>query len=250
MKITRLSWAGLIIESATTTIYIDPLQNVANMAPFLGLPKFPIFPISQAETGQANVLITHIHQDHFDQALLPELLKDDGTLWGPEPVYNIALNNGLNATSTKLYETFSVGDFQVTAVPAVDWIGDEQVSYVISDGKHTIFHGGDTNWHGYWWPVAKKYGPFDATFLPVNGVVGAVPQVTPASEMFGTMTPAQAVTATRILGAKTLVPMHYAQFYNPPAYTQYPDLDHVLDQSGTEQEIIIRRLKDGETINL
>ncbi|MCX2486263.1 hypothetical protein [Pedobacter sp. MR2016-24] len=40
MKITRLSWAGLLLESPSTTLYIDPLQNVENMAPFLGLPKF------------------------------------------------------------------------------------------------------------------------------------------------------------------------------------------------------------------
>lgn len=250
MKITRLSWAGLMVESSTTTIYIDPLQNVANMEPFLGLPKFPIFLIPLPVTGKANVLVTHIHQDHFDQAFLPKLLGADGQLFGPETVTSIAKENGLNVTTAKLYETITIGDFQVTAVPAVDWIGDEQVSYVISDGKHTIYHGGDTNWHGYWWNVAKQYGPFDATFLPVNGVVGDVPQVQPASEMYGTMNPMQAVTATRILGAKVLVPMHYAQFYNPPLYTQFPDLDLVLDQSGEKQEITIQRLHDGEILAL
>jgi len=250
MKITRLSWAGLMLESAATTIYIDPLQNVANMKPFLGEPRFPVFEVPKAKNGKPNALITHIHQDHFDQLLLDELLKDGGTLWGPEPVYSIALKNGLDAKCPKLYDTFSIGDFHVTAVPAVDWIGDEQVSYVISDGKHTLFHGGDTNWHGYWWKIAGQFGPFDMTFLPVNGVIGAVPGIEPASEMFGTMTPMQAVTATRILGAKTLVPMHYAQFFNPPLYTQYADLDKVLDQSGADQQIIINRLKDGQTIEL
>jgi len=64
------------------------------------------------------------------------------------------------------------------------------------------------------------------------------------------MTPKQSVTATRILGAKILVPMHYAQFHNAPAYTQFPDVDRELDQWGVEQEITIQRLKDGETIVL
>jgi L-ascorbate metabolism protein UlaG (beta-lactamase superfamily) len=113
-----------------------------------------------------------------------------------------------------------------------------------------IIHGGDTNWHGYWWPIARKYGLFDATFLPVNGVVGKIPGIIPTSDMFGTMTPDQAVTATRILGAKTLVPMHYAQFHNPPAYSQFPDLENVLTQAGVTQEIDIHCLKDGETIIL
>ena len=250
MKITRLSWAGLMIESPTTTLYIDPLQNVANMEPFLGTPKFPIFAIPVSKTEKAHALITHIHQDHFDQPFLKELLVNDGELWGPEPVYTEALKINLKSNIAKLHETFTIGDFTITAVPAVDWIGDEQISYVISDGKHTILHGGDTNWHGYWWQIAKKYGPFDAAFLPVNGVVGAVPQVVPAIEMFGTMTPAQAVSATRILGSKQLIPMHYAQFFNPPLYTQFPDIENALDNAGKDQEINIRRLKDGEILAL
>jgi L-ascorbate metabolism protein UlaG (beta-lactamase superfamily) len=248
MKITRLSWAGLKIESPATTIYIDPLQNVTALEALLGKPKFPIFPIPK--TGKANVLITHIHEDHFDQTYLIELLKDGGSLWGPEPVHNQAKEIGLNAFCAKLNETFTIGDFKITAVPAVDWIGDEQVSYVISDGKHTIFHGGDTNWHGYWWAVAKAHGPFDATFLPVNGAVGTIPHISPVSDMFGTMTPPQAVTATRVLGAKVLVPMHYAQFYNPPAYNQFPNLEEALDNAGAEQQIKIHRLKDGEIMEL
>lgn len=250
MKITRLSWAGLMLESDSTTLYIDPLQNVSGMVSFLGHPQFPIFPIPEPKTGKANALITHIHQDHFDRPYLLELLKDNGELWGPDPVYDIAKNMGLNASFPELYETFFIGDFHITAVPAVDWIGDEQVSYVISDGKHTIFHGGDTNWHGYWWKIAQQLGPIDFAFLPVNGVVGAVPQVSPPSEMLGTMTPMQAVTATRILGATALIPMHYAQFNNPPLYTQFADIDEALDQSGDSQKIAIRRLKDGETIEL
>ena len=250
MKITRLSWAGLLLESPSTTLYIDPLQNVENMEPFLGEPKFPIFPIPAPQTGKANALITHIHQDHFDRPYLSALLQHNGELWGPAPVYDIALEMGLNASLAKVYETFFIGDFHITAVPAVDWIGDEQISYVISDGKHTIFHGGDTNWHGYWWKIAQLFGPIDLTFLPVNGVVGAVPQVNPPSEMFGTMTPMQAVTATRILGASAIIPMHYAQFNNPPLYTQFPDIEQELDQSGAQQGISIRRLKDGEVIDL
>ena len=62
------------------------------------------------------------------------------------------------------------------------------------------------------------------------------------------MTPAQAVTATRILKAGMLVPMHYGVFYNPPLYNQFPDLDNELDQEGEKQRIEIRRLSDGESI--
>jgi L-ascorbate metabolism protein UlaG (beta-lactamase superfamily) len=248
MKITRLSWAGLMLESATTTLYIDPLQNADNMNPFLGEPKFPIIPVPLANTPAVHALITHVHKDHFDQPLLRALIGSKGNIWGPPTVIVLGAKDGLVINAVKLYETIMLGDFQITTVHAVDWIGEEQVSYIVCDGMHTIIHGGDTNWHGYWWPIAKQYGPFDAAFLPVNGVTGAVPGVLPLAEMYGTMTPAQAVTATRILGAKILVPMHYAQFHNAPAYTEFPDLDNVLDQCGVDQDITILRLKDGQTV--
>jgi L-ascorbate metabolism protein UlaG (beta-lactamase superfamily) len=250
MKITRLSWAGLMLESATTTIYIDPLQYMDNLVQFSGEPKFPILNVPFATTPSANALVTHIHPDHFDTQLLSELIGSKGIIVGPDAIKALGAENGLAINGVKLYETFTIGDFQITPVPAVDWIGDDQVSYVISDGKHTIIHGGDTNWHGWWWPIARQFGPFDLTFLPVNGVVGQVPGVIPFSDMHGTMTPDQAVTATRILGSKTLVPMHYALFHNPPAYIQFPDLENELTKAGETQDINIHRLKDGETITL
>jgi L-ascorbate metabolism protein UlaG (beta-lactamase superfamily) len=248
MKITKLSRSGVMLESGDTTLYIDPLQNVDAMAPFVGKPKFPVFPVPYPKAGAANVLITHIHADHFDQPLLTNLLANKGLLWGPEPVCKSALNIGLRAAIARLYDSFYAGDFKITPVPAVDWVGEDQVSYVITDGVHTIFHGGDTNWHGYWWTIGERFGPFDAAFLPVNGVVGALPGQDIISDMSGTMNPEQAVTATRILKAGYLVPIHYAQFNNPPAYTEFPNLDKTLDLAGLKQQVIIRRVADGDII--
>ncbi|SDH17845.1 MBL fold metallo-hydrolase [Mucilaginibacter gossypii] len=248
MKITKLSWAGLILESGNTTLYIDPLQNIDVIAPFVGDAKFPALPVPYPKAGTANVLITHIHADHFDEKLLKQLLADKGLLWGPEAVRKSAANIGLRASIARLYDTFYVGDFKVTPVPAVDWVGEDQVSYVISDGEQTIFHGGDTNWHGYWWTIAERFGPFDAAFLPVNGVVGSLPGQDLISDMSGTMNPEQAVTAARILKAGYLVPIHYAQFDNPPTYTEFPEVEKTLESAGFKQRVIIRRLADGDII--
>jgi L-ascorbate metabolism protein UlaG (beta-lactamase superfamily) len=250
MRITKLSWAGLLLESGNTTLYIDPLQNVDAMRLLVGEPKFPILPVPLPKSLVAGALVTHIHADHFDQLLLKQLLTDRWILWSPEPVAQIAANDGLKSCVARLYDTFYVGDFKITPVPAVDWIGDEQVSYVISDGIHTIFHGGDTNWHGNWWSIAKRFGPIAAAFLPVNGVVGAIPGQEVISDMQGAMNPDQAVTAARILKADYLVPIHYGQFDNPPVYNEFPDLDNILDQAGIKQNGTIRRLSDGETIEI
>ena len=250
MKITKLSWAGLMLQSGNTTLYIDPLQNLDVIAPFVGVPKFPALPVPIPDKGQANVLITHIHADHYDELLLKNLVGDTGLLWGPEPVLKKALQANIKAAAARLYDTFYAGDFKITPVPAVDWVGEDQVSYVITDGKKTIFHGGDTNWHGYWWAIAERFGPFDAAFLPVNGVVGALPGQDIISDMSGTMNPAQAVMAARILNAGCLIPIHYAQFNSPPNYTELPEVDQSLDIAGKKHHVAIKRLKDGEIIDI
>lgn len=237
-----------MLESGDTTLYIDPLQNLDVISPFVGVAKFPAFPVPYPKANMANVLITHIHADHYDEQLLKQLLADKGLLWGPEQVRKSAVNISLRASIARLYDTFYVGEFKVTPVPAVDWVGEDQVSYVISDGIHTVFHGGDTNWHGYWWTIAERFGPFDAAFLPVNGVVGSLPGQDLISDMSGTMNPDQAVTAARILKAGYLVPIHYAQFNNPPTYNEFPEVDKTLDQAGLKQHVTIRKLKDGDTI--
>jgi len=48
----------------------------------------------------------------------------------------------------------------------------------------------------------------------------------------------------------TLVPMHYAQFNNPPLYTQYNDIEQALDQAGETHAYAIRRLEYGESIEM
>jgi L-ascorbate metabolism protein UlaG (beta-lactamase superfamily) len=250
MKITRLSWAGLLLESGNTQLYIDPLKHVEEIFPFVGAPKSPIVPVPLPVHGPAEVLITHIHADHYDRRLYTDTMKSSCIIHGPAPVVQAALRSGLKATLVHPYDTFYIGGFSITPVPAVDWVGEDQVSYVISDGSQTIFHGGDTNWHGYWWTFAEWFGPFEAAFLPVNGVTGFLPGQEITSEISGTMDPKQAVTAARILSAKMLVPIHYGLFDSPPGYSEYPQVESSLGKAASEQSVKVYRMGDGEIMSL
>ena len=250
MKVTRLSWAGLYIQSGSTNILIDPLQNISErMIQFLGPPKEPIIELP-GNIGNPHVFVTHIHPDHFDLETVSYLINDSSTFYAPTDVVNVAKKDGLTGIIPTLYEPILAGQLTVTAVPAVDWVGDEQVSWVITDGTKRIFHGGDTGWHGYWWKFEKMFGPFDAVFLPVNGATGQVPGIEPASDIPGSLTPKEAVTAARILKAKALVPIHYDLFNNPPSYNQYANLDESLKIESQEQKVAIRYLKAGDTIEI
>jgi L-ascorbate metabolism protein UlaG (beta-lactamase superfamily) len=231
-------------------LYIDPLQHAGAIFPFVGAPKHPLIPVPIPKNGPAQVLITHIHADHYDSALFSDILQGNCIIYGPLPVVQTALKSGLKAILVHPYETFYIGEFSITPVPAVDWVGEDQLSYVIHQGKQTIFHGGDTNWHGYWWTFAERFGPYDAAFLPVNGVIGFLPGQDITSEISGTMNPAQAVTATRILRSKMLVPIHYGLFDHPPGYSEYPGLEDALDQASQAQSVKVNRMADGQVKDL
>lgn len=250
MKITRLSWAGLLIQSGNTNILIDPIQNITErMTGFLGNPKEPIFEIP-GSIGNPHVFVTHVHPDHFDRELIEYLINDSTTFYAPAAAVEKGNSIGLAGVVPALYEPVLAGNLTVTAVPAVDWVGDEQVSWVIRDGDKQIFHGGDTMWHGYWWKFAKRFGAFDAVFLPVNGVTGNPPGIEPASEIPGTLTPKQAVTAARILGAKQLIPIHYGLFNNPPLYNEFPNVVDDLEREAVRQQVILHTMPAGGSIEI
>jgi L-ascorbate metabolism protein UlaG (beta-lactamase superfamily) len=250
MKITRLSWAGLLIQSDSTNILIDPLQNISyRMIEFLGEPKEPIMEIP-GDIGNPHVFVTHIHPDHFDLGTINYLINDSSTFYGPKDVVEAAKKDGLTGIVPTLYESILAGKLTVTAVPAVDWVGDEQVSWVISDGTTRIFHGGDTGWHGYWWKFIKIFGAFDTVFLPVNGITGQVPGIEPFSDIPGSLTPKEAITAARILQSKKLVPIHYDLFNHPPLYNQYPNLHETLKMESFHQNVQVKYLNAGDIIEI
>ena len=71
-----------------------------------------------------------------------------------------------------------------------------------------MLHLGDTTFHGYWWRMAKRHGPFDVRFAPINGAVPDFPHQQPPSSLPAAMEPEHAALAGDLLGAGTVVPMH------------------------------------------
>lgn len=94
-----------------------------------------------------------------------------------------------------------MGPFRVTAVPAIDGLGDPQLNWVVQADEQRAFHGGDTMFHGYWWLIARRFSPFDAVFLPANGAVVDAPHLQPPSPLPAAMTPRQEAVAAQLLDA-------------------------------------------------
>jgi L-ascorbate metabolism protein UlaG (beta-lactamase superfamily) len=151
-------------------------------------------------------------------------------------------SRGLRVIPAASWVPVSRGGFIFTAVPAIDGFGDEQVSWVIANGKRRFFHAGDTLWHGYWRTIATQFGPFEAAFLPINGVqVGGEPtQETPA-----VLTPVQAVDAAIALDAKLMVPIHYGSS-SPPDYVEADDPLGTARAAASRRGMAFRHLTPGE----
>jgi L-ascorbate metabolism protein UlaG (beta-lactamase superfamily) len=247
VQIKRLSWAGVEITVDHRRLLIDALQFVAPLESFLGRPRWPLVAIERTP-GRTDALITHLHPDHFDPETLHDLLGEEGIVYCHEPILATLREAGLRCRGIDLWKTSEVApELEVTAIPAVDAYRDDQVSWVIQASGHQLFHGGDTMWHGNWWRIARRFDGFDWAFLPVNGVVAEYPGLAP-SGLPATLTPHQAVVATRLLQAKVLCPIHYGLFNNPPLYVEQPNVAAALQTAALQEGVRVELYSDGTIV--
>ncbi|WP_342086435.1 MBL fold metallo-hydrolase [Dyadobacter sp. OTU695] len=244
MKLQRLSWAGLKVESNGQILLIDAVQNYQRGAS-IG-PENP-FQFVQNTPADA-VLITHLHSDHYDPEAIRAVLKPEGSFIVSEQIADEVVSDGFAPQTLTLNKPHQIGNFTITAVFAMDGVGDKQVSWVIeADGKR-ILHGGDTMWHNQFWQLGKTWQHFDAVFLPVNGAVVNIPRVAPSPVPI-TLTPIQAITVTRLLNADVLVPIHYG-FHKEGMYHQFPQMEEELGRQAEVQNVKVQWVQPGSIVAL
>ena len=243
LRAQRLSWAGLRVAGEATTLLVDPWVTASTWG---GAWPRAIVPI-EVDTPEHYVLITHAHGDHFDPAALRGILAERGCVICHEALAPYIASHGFRLLSQRMHEPRQLGEFVVTPVPAADGSGEEQVSWVMAGGGRKLFHGGDTMWHGHWWTIAAQHGPIDVAFLPINGAV--VRARTPFVDIPMTLTPAQAVAAAQVLGARTLVPIHYG-VRNSDVYIEQPDVVEQLRRLCHDRGVAVQVLEEGAYVRL
>ncbi|GGJ57122.1 MBL fold metallo-hydrolase [Deinococcus roseus] len=238
MQIERLHWAGIKLQQGQTTLLLDTIPSPQQL------------PLS-VDTPHRFALLTHHHPDHADLPYLTGVLGSGSTLLTHADVAPLLPPTDLRIRTAELHQPVQLhpgtADFTVWAVPAVDGLGDPQVSWVIDGGGKRILHAGDTLWHGRWWSIQRIYGPFDTVFLPINA-----PRVNLGrfqdSGIPIVMGPEQAVAAARILQAKTVVPIHYGR-HEPGRYIETPDALQTFTRLGREAGLNLNVLQPGEVLN-
>ncbi len=235
MRVRWLGWAGVEIEQDGATLVVDPLADAGGTFAGFGAvaEDVELPPVAPAAKGAVGGVVSHLHRDHTDAGALAGALAPGAAVHHPPPAEpgNLALAQAEHELSAAelprrvvaTWESVDVGPFICTALPAVDGLGDPQVSWLIEANGNRVLHLGDTAFHGAWWQMARRAGPFDVVFAPINGAIVDFPHQQPPSPLPATMEPEQAALAGELLGAATVVPIHYGGYAFEPHYRPVAD---------------------------
>ena len=171
MKITWLGQAGLLFESGSTTVMIDPYFSDSckklNPASYRRVVKDPA-----VDAIKPDILIcTHDHQDHYDEESLDPYLKSPRgvTCIVPPSVFQKIRHYGPrhNYIWFTPRTRWTQGDFRITCVPAFHSEPHAMGVILEAEGK-TYYVTGDTLYN----ETIFSYLPekIDVLFMPVNGV--------------------------------------------------------------------------------
>jgi L-ascorbate metabolism protein UlaG (beta-lactamase superfamily) len=266
MRLRWLGWAGVELEADGATVVVDPLEDAGAVFAPLGerAAGTPLPRVVPPSAGRAVAgLVTHLHRDHADARALAAALSPGAPVLEPpagdgDPFEELALAQAdheltaaaLDRRRIAPWDSVTAGPFTLTALPAADGIGDPQVAWLIAAGGVRVLHLGDTMFHGYWWRMARRHGPFDAVLVPVNGAVVAFPHRRPASPLPAALDPAQAALAAAILGARVAIPIHAEGYEIDGVYQPVPDAAERFAAAAVERGAPVTILDPGETIEI
>lgn len=244
VTLQRTAWAGVRLEHAGVTIFIDAIAP----NPAEGQPG----PELIAGKGRNFALVTHHHGDHYDPKALQQVLGDSGYLVYYDESGRYIDTRMLKSQPARLYEPVFLsrgqGEFVAFAVPASDGMGSPQVSWVIDCGGKRLIHCGDTLWHGGWWDISRAYGPFDVAFLPINGARQVEGRYTDVG-MPIVMSAEQAAAVAQVLGVRLAIPIHYGAPPEPSYFEQPEPERHFLEATAT-RGVRTRVLHPGDSLVL
>jgi L-ascorbate metabolism protein UlaG (beta-lactamase superfamily) len=264
MQLTWLGWAGVELAADGATVVIDPLEDAsAVFAPLgersAGTPLPQVVPPGEGRAVAG--LVTHLHRDHADARALDAALAPGAPVFEPPSGNGDELEEltlvqadqepaatGLARRQVAPWQSVTAGPFRLTALPASDGIGDPQVAWLVEADGARVLHLGDTTFHGYWWRMARRHGPFDVVLVPVNGAVLHFPHRRPASPLPGALNPEQAAIAAELLGARLAIPIHAEGYEIEGVYEPVLGAAEQFASVAAERGVPVKLLDIGETI--
>jgi len=246
LSIQRLPWAGAFLETNNFTLAIDPLaKDPTSSDRALNTKHWGACEKLSADA----VLITHTRADHYDVEILRKILKRDGVVVCAKDSEAKIQQDGFQTCGLDTYDGAALGPFNVTALPAVDGLGEPRTSFFIGLDEIRVIHCGDTLWHGFWYKWATDYGPLTVTFVPISGALVEVPGVS-TTNVPAVMTPLQAAAAADALCAQLVIPTHYGLAAHPMGFKEQPMALEEFEREASRRNLNYRVLELGEEIEL
>jgi L-ascorbate metabolism protein UlaG (beta-lactamase superfamily) len=251
MQITLVRNATLILEYAGHTFLIDPMLDPVGARP--AVPNTPnprpnpLTPLPKSTrpliTTAQTLILTHLHQDHFDETAKREIPKSIPVLAQPQQVDQIR-DFGF-ASVTAVDPQVTVNSISITRTEGQHGTGEiglamSPVSGFVfeSASEPTLYLAGDTIWCG---EVATTIGRFAPGVIVVNAGAGQFLTGYPI-----TMTAADVAQAHATAPDATLIAVHLDAIAH--CVETRIDLANGLEELGIREFITIP--DDGETVHL
>lgn len=211
----RLTWIGhasFLASLGGASVLIDPVfsRRIATVIPRHGAPGLIASDLPPIDA----LLVTHNHYDHLDAPSV-DALSRDLPVFVPAGLGRWFARRGFaRVREMSWWETAPCGPLEIAFVPARHWSRrrpwDTNRSWwggwVVTGAGRTVYHAGDSAAFAGFAAIARRFPAIDAALLPI----GAYDP--PWFMEWHHMNPEQAVGAFEVLGARTLVPMHWGAF--------------------------------------
>ncbi|MGZ8548641.1 MAG: MBL fold metallo-hydrolase [Sulfuricurvum sp.] len=207
-----LGHASVWLNLSGTTVAIDPVMENIPM-----YSRYTPLPIQKEHLTADIILLTHAHYDHFDKPSVLRLLKKNPEciIVAPARFWRYLKGDISREKCFELewWESVMIGGLFITFVPSKHWSKRTPFDinkalwggYILQNKEHCIYHSGDTAMGGHFQEIAEKF-EIDEAFLPIGAY-------RPEAIMQANhINPPEALEACTLLGAKTLIPIHYGTF--------------------------------------
>ncbi len=219
LRVTWLGHSSSLVEIGGRRILFDPVFGPrASPVPWAGPKRFHEAPLPVERLPHLDaVVVSHDHYDHLDYTTVLELGRLDVPFVVPLGVGTHLEHWGIAAeriVELDWWERHSIGELSLVATPARHFSGRSPTmndrdrtlwaGWALLGQGHRVYFSGDTAMFAGFSEIGERLGPFDVALIEAGAYNALWRDVH--------IGPEQAVLAARLVGARLLLPVHWATF--------------------------------------